>query len=93
MSGLFAVAKLPFDKPHKEQVFYTLRGYLQPKEITRSNVWVVGDSPQDSNAALASGALPIRIGNAIWEEFETRCDQVLYLKDFADFYGRLQEQN
>lgn len=83
----------PFDKPHKEQVFYTLRGYLQPKEITRSNVWVVGDSPQDSNAALASGALPIRIGNAIWEEFETRCGQVLYLKDFADFYGRLQEQN
>ena len=83
----------PCDKPHKEQVIYTLSGYLKPEEISRSNVWVVGDSPQDSKAALASGALPIRIGKAIWEECETKCDDVIYLEDFADFYECLQEQN
>ena len=83
----------PFDKPHKEQVFYTLAGYLEPQEISRSNVWVVGDSPQDSKAALASGALPIRIGKAIWEECETKCDEVIYLEDFVDFYECLKAQN
>ena len=83
----------PCDKPHKEQVLYTLSGYLKPEDISRSNVWVVGDSPQDSKAALASGALPIRIGKAIWEECETKCDDVIYLEDFADFYECLKEQN
>ena len=83
----------PFDKPHKEHVFYTLRGYLRPEEINRDNVWVVGDSPQDSRAALASGALPVRIGSDIWEGCETRCNRVLYRKDFADFYARLKGRN
>ena len=83
----------PCDKPHKEQVLYTLSGYLKPEDISRSNVWVVGDSPQDSKAALASGALPIRIGKAIWEECETKCDDVIYLEDFADFYECLKGQN
>ena len=83
----------PCDKPHKEQVLYTLSGYLKPEEISRSNVWVVGDSPQDSKAALASGALPIRIGKAIWEECETKCDDVIYLEDFADFYECFKVQN
>lgn len=83
----------PLDKPHKEQVLYALNGYLKPNEITRDNVWVVGDSPQDSKAALASGALPIRIGTAIWEECETKCDEVIYLEDFTDFYNCLKAQN
>ena len=81
------------DKPHKEHALFALKDFLSPAEITPQNVWVIGDSPQDSKAALASGALPIRIGKAIWEECETKCDEVIYLEDFADFYECLKAQN
>lgn len=83
----------PKDKPHKEHVLHTLRGYLKPAEITPEKVWVVGDSPQDSNAALACNARPIRIGQNIWPESETPSDQVLYLRNFMHFYELLQVQN
>ena len=83
----------PRDKPHKEHVLFALEGLLEPAEINRQNVWVVGDSPQDSAAALAAGALPIRIGTKIWNDCEKYEESVIYFKDFADFYECLKEQN
>lgn len=83
----------PYDKPHKAHVIFALEGYLEPKEIMRHNVWVVGDSPQDSQAALAAGALPIRIGKDIWHDCETYSDEVIYFKNFAEFYDCLISQN
>ena len=83
----------PLDKPHPEQIIYALCGYLSPQEITRENVWVIGDSPQDSTAALAAGALPIRIGKSIWKEYENYSDKIKYFKNFNDFYQTLSLQN
>lgn len=83
----------PRDKPFKDHVLYTLCGYLKPEEITQENVWVVGDSPQDSSAALGSNALPIRIGKNIWHDYETYNDKVVYFNDFLQFYAHLKQQN
>lgn len=82
----------PLDKPHKEHVLFALDGYLKPEEINRDVVWVVGDSPQDSTAALNAGALPIRIGKKIWDDCEVYSDEIIYLNDFEEFYVHLNEQ-
>lgn len=81
------------DKPFPEHVYYALRGYLKPEEINRRNVWVVGDSPQDSTCALASKALPIRIGEDIWHEHETCSKRIVYFDNFRKFYEALKSKN
>ena len=83
----------PLDKPHKEHVLFALNGYLLPEEIVRDNVWVVGDSPQDSSAALEAGALPIRIGKDIWHDCEVYSEKIVYFKSFEEFYNCLSMQN
>lgn len=77
----------PKDKPWPEHIFYTLRGLLTPAEISPRDVWMVGDSPQDSDCALAAHALPIRVGTPIWGGSAAESTPgVVYIKDFASFY-------
>lgn len=44
------------DKPYGEHLFWTLKDMFKPQQINRQNVWVIGDSPQDS----ACAKMPVR---------------------------------
>lgn len=79
----------PRDKPYGEHALYALEGCLAPEEITPDNVWIVGDSPQDSSCALCINAKAIRIGKSIWGD-EGVCDgRIVYFDTFCDFYKEL----
>ena len=82
----------PRDKPYPEHIFYTLRGLLTPAEITPENVWMVGDSDQDSDCALAAGALPIRVNQALFGNGGYVSDNVKYFKDFGELLAALQKE-
>lgn len=80
------------DKPYPEHIYYALKGFLRPEQITPQNVWVVGDSHQDSNCALAANAQAIRIGSPIWNDGIEVSDKIVYFKDFETFYQFLVSQ-
>lgn len=77
------------DKPYPEQAYYALNGWLKPEEITPDKVWIIGDSEQDSDCALAAGALPIRVGKAIWDDACDKKSGVLFFADFKEFLSAL----
>lgn len=79
----------PRDKPFGDQALYALEGYLQPEEITADKVWIIGDSTQDSDCALAVGALPIRIGQPIWGNDSPHRTDIHYFSDFVSFFDCL----
>jgi len=77
------------DKPSPEQIFYALQDDISAKDITPEKVWVVGDSPMDSQAALAANALPIRVGRSIWGDEGDPDNKIVYFNDFKEFYQNL----
>lgn len=77
------------DKPHGEHLLWTLKDIFTPQQINRQNVWVIGDSPQDSACAKNAGALPIRIGKSIWEDETTDTSGIIFFDSFVDFYKTL----
>lgn len=77
------------DKPYGEHLFWTLKDVFKPWQINRQNVWVVGDSPQDSACAKNAGALPIRIGKSIWEDETNDTSGIIFFDSFVDFYKTL----
>lgn len=79
----------PKDKPYPEHITYTLRGLLAPHEINPDDVWMVGDSNQDSDCALAAHALPIRINTPLFDDSGHQSENIVWLKDFAEFYNLL----
>lgn len=79
----------PHDKPYREHILYSLEGLLKPEEITPENVWMIGDSAQDSDCALAANALPIRIGEPIWHDDNPKDGRIKYFHDFKAFYQAL----
>lgn len=79
----------PRDKPWPDHIFHTLRGLLSPQEINPQDVWMVGDSNQDSDCALAARALPIRVNAPLFGENAPRSADIVWLKDFAEFYNLL----
>ena len=79
----------PRDKPYPEHIFYTLRGLLTPQEINTQDVWMIGDSNQDSDCALAAHALPIRINTPLFNDNTPRSKNIVWLKDFNEFYNLL----
>lgn len=82
------------DKPCAEHLFFTVKGFLNEKEVSTDTVWVVGDSPQDSNCAQSSGARAIRIGKSIWQEEEDDdMSKIDFYQSFADFYDKLLKDN
>ena len=79
------------DTPYPEHALYTLRGFVEPADVSPETVWIVGDSPQDSVCACAVNALPIRIGHPIWGDEEEYAENILHYDTFLDFYHDLQE--
>ena len=80
------------DKPSAEQLRYAVKGYVS--KISENNVWMIGDSPMDSECALAAGAKAIRIGEPIWGTADTTENtNILFFKNFEMFYNVLTEQN
>ena len=77
------------DKPSPAPLLEVLQKLPQPPQISPAGVWMVGDTPQDSNAALAAGVLPIRIGLPIWQDNETPNPEIVYFNDFRHFYCQL----
>lgn len=77
------------DKPYGEHLFWTLKNMFTPQQINRQNVWVIGDSPQDSECAKNAGALPIRIGKSIWEDETIDTSGIVFFDSFVDFYKTL----
>lgn len=78
------------DKPYPEHIYFALQGLLPPSEITPQSVWMIGDSAQDSNCALAAKALPIRIGKPIWDDDKCENDKIIYISDFKVFLDMLK---
>ena len=80
------------DKPDAAQLEFAVRGYVE--RITPETVWMTGDSPMDSECALAAGARAIRIGKPIWSgENDDKDKDILFMKDFCQLYKELTEQN
>lgn len=77
------------DKPSGEHLRWTVKNVFLPAEICPENVWVIGDSPQDSRCAKNAGAKAIRIGKAIWGDEEDDVSDILFFDSFVDFYESL----
>ena len=74
----------PADKPDGQHALYALKGLLKPEEINRDNVWIIGDSPQDSSVALSIGALPIRINKSIWGDgIQEKDSRIIWVENFS----------
>lgn len=80
----------PRDKPHGDQALFALKGFINREEISPETVWIVGDSPQDSNSALEINALPIRINQSIWGDEGQKEDKIVYFSGFPEFLSALK---
>ncbi len=80
----------PADKPSGQQIVYTLKDYLSPEEISPQNTWMIGDSPQDSTAALDAGALPVRVHRSIWDDEAPSAGNIMYFSDFKALLNALR---
>lgn len=81
------------DKPHADHLFWTVKDVIKKEQINKENVWVIGDSPQDSRCAQSAGARAIRIGTSIWDEEEKQDDDTYFFDSFVDFYESLLLSN
>ncbi len=79
------------DKPYPEQLWYGVDGLVS--KVSTDNVWMIGDSPMDSNCALSAGAKAIRIGQPIWgcDDVCEKQKEILFFADFVDFYRAITE--
>ena len=81
----------PKDKPNPEQLIYAVKEHIS--HITTENVWMIGDSPMDSDCAINAGAKAIRIGKPIWGYDDNKNgNDIVFIKDFTNFYKMLGEQ-
>lgn len=78
------------DKPYPEQLLFAVKPYV--RQISPQTVWMIGDSPLDSDCALSAGACAIRIGESIWHDKEKKDSRVIYFSDFPSFYEELKGQ-
>ena len=81
------------DKPHADHLFWTLKNVMKQEQINKDNVWVIGDSPQDSKCALSAGARAIRIGTPIWDDDDKQDKNICFFDSFVDFYESLLLSN
>ncbi len=79
----------PADKPSPEQIYFALAEELIPEQITPDEVWMIGDSPMDSQSALKAHATAIRIGRSIWGDEGEKDNHIIYFNDFKEFYQNL----
>lgn len=81
------------DKPYRDHLIWTLKDFMPAEEITPQNVWVIGDSPQDSLCACGANAQAIRIGPRLQEAEPIHSGNVLFYDSFVDFYENLLLSN
>ncbi len=81
------------DKPYPDHLIWTLKDIISDTQINKHNVWVVGDSPQDSMCAQNAGARAIRIGKSIWGDEDKIGEDVYFFDSFVDFYDTLLLSN
>lgn len=79
------------DKPHADQLYYGLKGLIKKEEINEETVWVVGDSPVDSDCAKQSGARAIRVGFPLWECDNENDEKITFFKNIREFYEHIKE--
>lgn len=79
------------DKPFLEQLIYAVNNFVDV--ISEDNVWMIGDSPMDSECALSAGAKAIRIGCPIWGiDKEKNQENITFFDNFNLFYNALMEK-
>ena len=78
-----------YNKPHPAPVYAALRD--TGIDLARDEVWLVGDSRQDTDCALAAGCLPILIGEGkfIGEDYWNETAQAKKICVFDSFEGLL----
>lgn len=81
------------NKPHGAHLFETVKNIVPQEDISPQNVWVVGDSPQDSFCACACGALGIRVGHDLWHEDKKPPENCIFFNSLVDFYESLLLSN
>ena len=82
------------NKPSQSHLFKCVNGIIKSCDICQNSVWIIGDSPQDSNCAKACHAKAIRIGKDLWSEDNINDPDILYYHSFVDFYiDLLSSQN
>ena len=90
-SRIVCAHEAPRDKPYPEHIYYALRGFLSPLEINTEKVWLIGDSNQDSDCAIAAGVLPIRVNEALFEDAGYKSGHICYYKGFKELLADLQK--
>lgn len=79
------------DKPHSAQLFYGLQGILKKEEINEETVWVIGDSPVDSDCAKNSGAKAIRVGFPLWDCDNEDDEKISFFKNIRELYEHIKK--
>ena len=74
------------DKPHEDQLFYCLEGIIAKEDANENSVWMVGDSPVDSECAKRSGVRAVRVGSPLWDEDDENDEKISYFKSMKDFH-------
>ena len=78
------------DKPYADQLFYCLDGMLDVEKISEESVWMIGDSPIDSECAKNSGARAIRVGFPLWNEDDENDEKISYFKSMRELYEHIK---
>ena len=81
------------DKPYADQLFYCLDGILNIEDINEESVWMIGDSPIDSDCAKASGVRAIRIGYPLWDCDNEDDDRISFFRNMHEFYEYIKKEH
>ena len=79
------------DKPHSAQLLYGLKNLIKKEDISEETVWVVGDSPVDSDCAKNSGAKAIRVGYPLWDCDNENDEKISFFKDIRELYEHIKK--
>jgi len=78
------------DKPNSDQLFFGLNGLIKKEEISEETVWVIGDSPVDSDCAKNSGAKAIRVGYPLWDCDNENDEKIAFFKNIRELYEHIK---
>lgn len=84
-SGILGNGDAPHNKPAPDPVFAALKG--SKYNIDKNNVWLIGDSKQDTECAYAANIRPILLGKGKFMEdnyIRNNKDSLLVLNNFAE---------
>ena len=79
------------DKPHKEQLLFGLDGIIRQEDINEESVWIIGDSPVDSDCAKRAGARAIRVGFPLWDCDNENDEKITFFKNIRELFNYITE--